>query len=157
MGNLKNQKMPFLFSDDKPRTCCGCSLQVGIIIVTVLAGIEGVLLLCSGQEGALLSAIFSFLFMGTGLWTLLAPENNTARVVNFWVWAVMYGIGIVFMAILTIMLTFGIGSFSGSGGIIFAWWVAFGLQLLFAYLILGVAWYWIEEGKDDADAGYSKA
>merc|ERR1711934_1117985 len=142
MGNLKNQKMPFLFSDDKPRTCCcGCSLQVGIIIVTVLAGIEGVLLLCSGQEGALLSAIFSFLFMGTGLWTLLAPENNTARVVNFWVWAV----------------TYGIGSFSGSGGIIFAWWVAFGLQLLFAYLILGVAWYWIEEGKDDADAGYSKA
>ena len=92
-----------------------------------------------------------------GLWTLLAPENNTARVVNFWVWAVMYGIGIVFMAILTVMLTFGIGSFSGSGGIIFAWWVAFGLQLLFAYLILGVAWYWIEEGKDDGDAGYEKA
>ena len=147
--------MAFLFSDDKPKTCCcGCSLTVGIIIFTVLAGLEGISLLIAG---ALVSSIFSFVFMGTGLWTLLAPENTTARVVNFWVWAIMYGIGVVAVGILVIVITFGIGDISGAGGIIFAWWCVFALQLLLAYLVLGVAWYWIEEGKDDEYNGYEAA
>ena len=101
--------MPFCFSDDKPRTCCcGWPLRVGIIVITVLALIEGVIQLCSGWGVA---AIPSLIFGGTGLWTLLKPENATARVINFWVWAVMYGIGMIVFAILLVLGTMGTGSF----------------------------------------------
>ena len=134
--------MPFLFSDDKPRTCCcGCSLELGIIVFTAIAALEGIFLLIGGGVGA---SILSFVFAGTGLWTLLAKENTTARVVNFWVWAVMYGIGIIAVAFLTIVLTFGASDVDGVGGIIAAWWIALALQVLLSYWVLGVAWYWIE-------------
>ena len=116
----------------------------------MLAGVEAFANIITGFW---LAAIPSLIFMGTGTWTLVQPENITARVVNFWTWAIMYGIGLIATVFVCI---FG-AAFLGGSGLLVWFWIFVALAVFLAYIALGVAWFYIEEGKDNNDGAYSKA
>ena len=64
----------------------------------------------------------------------------------------MYGVGLILCLI--------VGLFSSSllpSGFLLWFWIMLAVAALLAYLALGVAWYYIEEGKDQNDGSYTKA
>ena len=58
-------------------------------------------------------AVPSLIFGCTGLWTLIQQENVTARVVNFWTWAIMYGLSMLAFTILLIAAQINANPYEG--------------------------------------------
>ena len=80
--------MTVLITNDTPKTCCcGCSLYTGILVMTVLAGVEVISDLISGWYKL---AFCSAVFCASGVLAIKNKEDKTYREANFWVWLVIY-------------------------------------------------------------------
>ena len=137
--------MPFGFTDERPRkTLCGMSLTLGMMLFTMLAGIEGVWRLIDGYP---LYSIPSFTFMLTGILALLSLSKKN-RTVTFWTWTVLYVLGLL---LFMLFLVFS-GDILAKAGIQTTAWLMFlliGLPL--SYFVLGIAYFFKEEGKSAND------
>ena len=140
--------MGLFFSETKPRTCCcGCSLTCGMITMIVLATLE-LLVVATSPEVTFAACLPSLIFVVAGIVSVVSG-NPTIRVVIFWVWAVAAGVGFV------IFLLYLILSSALLGPLLIPMWLFFALIICpLIYLELGIAWYYIEEAKDNEDSEY---
>merc|ERR1712004_329964 len=119
-----------------------------MITFIVLASLE-VLSILVTPEISFAVAIPSLIFVGSGLMAVLT-ENTTLRLINFWVWLVMSGTGVIIFFLYLVLGTAVLGP------LLIPFWIIFlGLVCPLVYLECGVAWFYIEEAKAEKDDGYS--
>ena len=83
--------MAICYTSNAPRKCCcGCSIECWVWTFTILCTIDATFRLFSAYWytafGSLIPAVLGF-------WTLVSKDNMTARVINYYVWLVIGGLG----------------------------------------------------------------